>query len=306
MAGDRYRVLRSFPAPGNPATHMVADAGTKRFLGAVGANYYRPWVFPLYTPSHLTVIREFPFDHPFHNGIFVGQHPVVLGGREANFWATPPRRSPNDPIFRDIGRMDFPDSPAVEPHESGVKLTLRGVWRDEDGQPVLDEVRTVDFRAMDDATVCDVTSAKTASHGALEFPKTKFGSIGIRVEPRLLPSLGGVIHGDGGRRGDASVVTQTDSDFVAYEGGAPGGGRFGVCLRILDNSASDDRRGTWFIRDYGMAMFNPTWTRPISLPEGETWTVGLRVVAYDGAFTCDRAQAWREEIECAGRPLGDD
>ena len=39
------------------------------------------------------------------------------------------------------------------------------------------------------------------------------------------------------------------------------------------------------IRDYGMAMFNPTMATPIRLARGETWTAALRVAAYDGELT---------------------
>jgi hypothetical protein len=270
---------------------MVKDAQAGRYLGGYGANFYRNWVFPLYTPSGLTVVQEFAYDHPFHNGFFVGQSPVKSGDRVANFWAAPPRRSHNDAVFVHVGRMAAQGQPACEVHDWGVRFTLKSVWLDEHEQPVLDETRTVEFCTADGATICDMRSAKTAAYGALEFPQTKFGSIGIRVEPRLLPPLGAVVLADGGRRGSAAQVDQQrESDYVAYENDAPLGGRFGVFMTIRDPGV----RGPWFIRDYGMAMYNPTWERGISVPEGQTWTVSLRVVAYDGALTVERANAWKE------------
>ena len=42
--------------------YLVTDPATGRCLGGVGANHYRPWVFPLYTPSGLTV--NFPLTTP--------------------------------------------------------------------------------------------------------------------------------------------------------------------------------------------------------------------------------------------------
>ena len=41
----------------------------------------QPWVYPLYTPAGHQVLQEFAFDHPFHNGCFVGLHPVVYAER---------------------------------------------------------------------------------------------------------------------------------------------------------------------------------------------------------------------------------
>ena len=276
MSDGRYEVKV------NERTNMVVERATARCLGAVGSNFYDTWVFPLYTPGGLTVVREFPFDHPFHNGFFVGQHPVNVGERVGNFWASPPRRGRDDHIFVNVGRVDAPREPDVEVSNDAVRFTFRNVWRDEHEEPLIDEVRTVTFRAADDATLCDMTSETIASQGAVEYPQTKFGSIGVRVEPRLLPPLGGTVIADGGRRGNAEVTHEGESDFVAYEHDG-----FGVLLHILDAA-----RGPWFIRDYGMAMYNPTWTRSISTPAGESWTVGLRVVAYDGLLTEERAKLW--------------
>ena len=147
----------------------------------------------------------------------------------------------------------------------------------------------IDLYSVEDATICDMRSSKIASYGALDFAQTKFGSIGIRVEPRLLPISGGVVIGDAGRRGSADALVDQESDFVAYENQLAGSGRFGVWLHSLE----PDRRGPWFVRDYGMALYAPTRLRSIHLPQGETWNVALRVAAYDGQLSNERSQQWR-------------
>jgi hypothetical protein len=76
---------------------------------------------------------------------------------------------------------------------------------------------------------------------------------------------------------------------VAYEADVLGLGRFGVCMMVIENSADADRKGPWFVRDYGMAMFNATMTRSIRIGQEETWTTGLRVMAYDGVLNEERA-----------------
>jgi hypothetical protein len=196
-----------------------------------------------------------------------------------------------------IGRMDAPDPVDVRVGDQGVRFTLRSVWRDEHEEPVLDEERVVTMRALPDATVCDVTSNKCAAYGELNFPQSKFGSIGLRVEPRLLPPLGGEIIGvQGGteRRGTAEECANARAcDCVAYEADHPTVGRWGVAMCILDNSASPRRDGPWFIRDYGMAMFNATQDEGVQVGEGSTWSAALRVVAYEGTLSADRARAWR-------------
>jgi hypothetical protein len=244
------------------------------------------------------VIQEYAYDHPFHNGAFVAQYPVQVGERVGNFWVTPPRRGFHDPVYAKVGRVDAAMPPTVGISGEVITFTVNSVWRDENEEPLIDEVRTVSFRALEDATVCDMASRKVAAYGAVEFGKTKFGSIGARVEPRLLPSLGGQIIGclDGElHRGTADEVANDKAcDAVAYENDVAGVGVYGLCLMILDNSASSDRRGPWFIRDYGLAMFNATRNASIVVPAGNAWTATLRVIAYDGALSAARLAAWKE------------
>jgi hypothetical protein len=289
--------MNSYQVHPNAQSHFVTT--DDRVLGAYGTSFWRSWVYPFYTPAGYTVVENNPFDHPFHNGIFVGQNPVRVGDREGNFWGLPVRRNHDDPVaVRKTGRMDPQGAPVAEVTAAGVRFTLKSIWRDDQEQPMLDEVRTVVLRALPDANLCDMTSRKTAAYGAAEFPQTKFGSLCLRVEPRLLSALGGQVIGclDGElRRGAADDVANTKvCDAVAYENDVPGLGVHGVCLMILDNSASPDRRGPWFIRDYGLATVNATQRESIHVPAGGDWTVTLRVVAYDGALTGERLTAWKD------------
>ena len=199
-----------------------------------------------------------------------------------------PRRSFTDKVFEKLGRMDTQKEIDISPHENGVQFVQKVIWRDENEEPLIDEIRTVNLHAFADATVCDMRSEKIASYGAVTYPQTKFGSIGIRVEPRLLPLMGGVVFGDNGRKGGVEVVHEGESDFVAYQNALTGHGQFGVFMSILDEGV----RGPWFIRDYGMALYNPTWTGSISTPAGDSWKIALRVIAYDGELTPARAAHW--------------
>lgn len=274
----------------NARTHLVVETNTGRCLGGIGTNFYRPFVFPFYTPAGHTVIQEFAFDHPFHNGIFVGQAPVKVGEREAWFWGAPPRRSFTDRLFENLGRMDTQKEIDITRHSNGVQFIQNIVWRDANEEPLIDEVRSVNLYAMEDGTACDMTSEKVAAYGDVEYPQTKYGSIGMRVEPRLLPVMGGVVIGDNGRKGKIEVIDDNTSDYIAYQNTLHGHGHLGVFMKILD----DATRGPWFIRDYGMALYNPTQTGPVETKAKASWKIGLRFVAYDGELTTDRVKNWCE------------
>jgi len=266
---------------------MVVERSTGRCLGAVAVSHYRPFVFPLYSPRGYTVVEGCPPDHPFHNGVFVGQRPVLAGEREGNFWATPPRTSNHDHIQQNMGRMET-RAIRSEAHDRGVRFVLDCVWVDENDEPMLDETRTIDLYVESDATVCDMVSTKAAAYGALVYPRTKHGSVGMRVEQRLLPELGGVVIADGGRRGRADVVHEQESDYIAYESELDGQGTVGVLMTVLH----DDVPGVWFVRDYGMAMYDSTLRQEIVSDEGESWSVGVRIAAYDGPLDDERAGRW--------------
>ena len=268
---------------------VVRNETTGRWLGGVGANYYRSWVFPLYTPRGLTVLQEFPFDHPFHNGLWVAQGPLQLGGETVHFWPMPPERRPGETLFTHMGRIETVGLPIVEPHDRGVLFTLQSVWRTAAGAPVLDETRTVDLYDVDDGTVCDVTTVQRASYGALHYDATKFGAICVRTDPRLAPVVGAEVIADGGRRGKAEVALQKPNAYVAYESRAANvvGDVFGILLSVPGQQPHE-----WFIRDYGLAAYNPMFEQPREVAQGDSLRVNLRVVAYDAPLTEARALRW--------------
>ena len=277
--------------------NMVLERTTGRLLGGVGHNDLRSWCYPLHTPRGLGVTQENPFDHSFHNGVFVAQAQVVRNGVLSNFWVVHPDwRSPDSHVYNSLGQIRYRERADITPLQSGYRFTYHSTWNGADGAPVLDEVRHFDLYALGDATICDVTSRKTATYGELLFQANKHGSIGARVQPQLLPPFGGeIVAGLGGRtyRGVADdVASGKERDFVSYETEAANLGRFGICLMILNNTASENLTGPWFIRDYGMAMFNATMNEDVVVAKGDTWEAALRVAAYDGSVSVDRVRSW--------------
>lgn len=274
---------------------MVQNEQSGRWLGGFGANYYRSWVYPLLTPKGLTVIQEFPYDHPFHNGLWVAQGPIQFendGGQETvHFWPAPPERRPGESLFSHMGRIESLGLPTIETDEYGVRFTLQSCWRNGKGAPVLDEIRTVHLYEGEYATLCDVTTVQQANYGAVHYEASKFGAICIRTDPRLTPVLGATVIADGGRRGKAEVALQKANAYVAYESAPSNSSEgFGILL-----SVPGARPAEWFIRDYGLATYNPMFEQPRTVARGDSLTVTLRVVAYDNPLTDARAQRWIQQ-----------
>lgn len=286
-------------SPDDVPGRYVVERETGRMLAGVGHNPNRAWVFPLNTPRGLNVVQEYAFDHPFHNGVFVGQAKVRVGERVAHFWSPwPDWRQPNNHIYSNIGLLEYGrgEPAAIEEINGGYRFTYRTTWRDEHREPFLDEVRTIDVSDLGDGTAVDVFTTKTANYGAVHYEANKHGTIGVRIQPQLLPFMGGAILAGFGERiesGQETLVNGSNADFVAYQSDVPGLGTIGVCLIVTENSAADHKQGPWFVRDYGMAMFNATMNDPIDTPAGESWIAGLRVIAYDGPISLERVASWR-------------
>src|SRR5665213_2537970 len=277
--------------------YFVCEKGTRRILGAVGNDDTRAWVYPLLTPRGIPVTQESPFDHPFHQGVFVGQGKVCARGRMSNFWSPYyDFRQPNNPMYQNLGIIRYAEGPQIAEDPDGYTFTYTTVWSDERGEPLLDERRVVRLYEGEDATFCDVESTKRSSYVDVVYAANKHGSIGARVQPQLLPAFGGSVVALSDQRltrGSADEVAHGEAcDVVAYEADIPVLGRAGVALKILDNSDTGDRRGPWFVRDYGLVMFNPTMDRDVEVPLGESWTTALRIAAYDGCLTANRCNIW--------------
>ncbi len=290
MSTPRFQVVTTpGDAPGHPATHLVVDRAAQIPVGGFGAGYYRPWVFPFYTPAGKNVIQAYPFDHPFHNGIFVGANPVYVDGRQANFWAVPPRRKEQDAVFHHVGRMDRADVPWIRVYTHGVQFVQYSIWRDEQGQPVLDEVRTVTLGVLGDVHLCDVTTCMSAVYGDLQFPATKFGILCVRVEPRLVPACGGRIQADGAREGQQGIHG-IPGRYVVMHNPVWGNGPYGVLM----SDPEPEERDPWCVGAYGIVSRNPVLWQERSVPRGTDWCCSLRVIAFDGAFRDDRIGDWLE------------
>lgn len=275
--------------PGHPRTHLVVDGETRIPVGGFGAGYYKAWVFPFYTPAGKNVIQAYPFDHPFHNGIFVDANPVFINERQANFWAVPPRRKADDAVFHHVGRMDRAGAPEIQMLSAGVRFVQHSVWRDEQGLPVLVETGTIILGILGDAHLCDMKTRFGATYGDLRFPATKFGILCVRIEPRLVPASGGCIWADGGREGRENIHG-TPVQYVTFHNPVLGNGPYG----ILMSDPEPELRDPWCVGQYGIVSRNPVLRRELTVPQGADWSCSIRVLAFDGAFREARIRNWLE------------
>jgi hypothetical protein len=243
-------------------------------VAGIGHHHYRPWLFPLYTPSGQQVLQEFAFDHPFHNGCFMGWSPVRVNGSDHNFWATPPQRTQPDPMMEHLGRQRQEGVMRLAREGAAIVATMSVAWEAQDGTPVMAEERRFTVRADAAFHQVSVESRLQALDSEIVLPVTKFAGLGVRLDVRLTQLAGAVFSGDSGH-GEADQLHGRASSFIDIEG-KHGSHRFGLRL-------SSRRSLKWFVRGYGLVLLNPVTEAPTCLKAGEVLVQDITLTAYDGA-----------------------
>lgn len=254
-----------------PQGWLAWNASKATAIAGVGASYMRPWLFPLYTPAGRQTLQEFAFDHPFHNGLFIGIHPVECAGVSHNFWATPPQRAAEDEFMNALGRIVMRGEPALASDRGVLHAKFETEWVGLNDLVVFAERRSFEIY-VDEAGHHVSMESKLSALCDLHIPVTKFAGVGVRLDPRLTKTAGGRFvcqHGSGGAV-VAHGKTLDKLDVVA-------GGSNGFALTIR----SDHYKGPWFVRDYGLVLLNPATNEAIDMKAGDELRLSVSLIAND-------------------------
>jgi Methane oxygenase PmoA len=243
-------------------------------VAGIGHNFFRPWLYPLYSPSGRQVLQEYPFDHPFHNGLFIGWHPIKHGGRENNFWATPPQRSDPDPMMNNLGQVRAIESSVIQSSETCIQLTQLLDWVDIDGKKLFNETRTFTLwqPGMLSHAVRMESTLTCLTADPIIFEHTKFAGIGVRLDPALTPALGGHFENSSGEVGRASLFHGNYFESLSVRSRNDD-----LELKINPNGFT----APWFVRDYGLVLLNPSSPSGQALGLGQCISQSVELIASD-------------------------
>lgn len=242
---------------------VLADG---KLISGYSANELRSYVFPLYTPAGVLVIQEAPPDHPHHQGIWAG---LEIDGHDlwnaGSFGRACHRQTNHRPLTELTPTTD----------ENGVIFAHEVVWETVGGTRLLQEKRTVRFSADGECTRVDWRSDFSAADRPVTLGQTKEAGLALRVPPHWETSFGGVIRNAAGAVGE-SACFDSDSPWLNVQGSAGNGQYAGVVLLPRSQPCP------WFTRDYGCHVYNPLRQQPVHLQPGESFSLALTVLAYDG------------------------
>jgi hypothetical protein len=257
--------------------HQVAVRidGTERLRWHHGPQYPRPFLFPLRGPASGESLTRMGHpgapDHDHHRSVWFA-HEKVSG---VNFWSD---RGPAR--VRQTDWLCYQDGDA----EAVVAVKLR--WFDgHDPKPLLDQLLVLGVRpGPDGETFVELQSTFTPTAATLEFGKTNFGFLAVRVAKGLSAFFGtGVLTNSDGKVGEPALFAQPAA-WVDYSSPAEG-------ITYFDHPTNPGHPTSWHVREDGWMGAANCLREPRSTTRQSPLALRYLLHAHRGKLDADRATA---------------
>lgn len=257
-----------------------------RIIAALSQNAYRVYIYPLLTPSGVSVTAESPIDHPHHNSITIGADHfdcLFLYDRSRveratyNFYVndTFQGRAPCSIVSTAVD--------SIEMAEDRLRIDQRLEWRGpvEWGAPnrrvLARETRTIDIQPGKTANILRIDSRLEPTDWDILIGPTRHAYFTVRMADGLRVIDGGTIVDADGRRAVQRINGNTAA-WVDLYGTGPHGREAGAAIIPHPSSLPT----AWYAHDWGSVAVNPFLHEQGSLPRGGSMNVGVTIVAHDG------------------------
>jgi VCBS repeat-containing protein len=282
---------------GKPLTSYIYEFDPANPPAARNVLLTKPVLFPLRTPSGITVTRGWPFekiegerqDHPHHIGLYFTYDEI----NSNNFWNNSRNPLPAIKHIKAEVTTDAKGAPALQ--------TLAN-WTGTDNKPLLAEKRITSFMPGKDQHIIDIDIELKAIAEEVSFGDTKEGMFAIRLAQWLTENtdekyeLGtGTYLSCNGDEKERNVWGKR-AQWVRIQGNKDDKT---VGIAILNHPTSTNYPTYWHARGYGAFSANPLGqyafqksrknpdAKPfnLTLKKGETAEFKFRVIIYDGERT---------------------
>jgi hypothetical protein len=226
---------------------------------------FKPFWYPLYSPSGLRLTENSPADHPHHHSLWFG-HSSVNGH---DIWSE----------TGSVGRIVLQNIRDVVTGSVFAGWTETNAWVSPDREKLLEEDRIHRIWWVRQGFLLDIRFCFRATEGEVRFGQEKDAGLGLRVADSLDVEDGGLIVNSRGEQNEAGTFDR-QADWIDFSG--PVAGRTGGVALF---NGSDVPEHPWFTRDYGPALSNFMRFRPHTLAPGEQLLLSFRVYLHDGDAT---------------------
>lgn len=279
------------PLPDHQVSFQID--GQERLRWHFGSQYPRPFLFPLIGPSGSSLTRmghPGAPNHDHHQSIWFAHH-KVLG---IDFWANnlPPRIRQREWLAYVDG-----DSEAV----MAVKL---GWYDGHDPKELLEQELIIAVQPGGPPgseaareTLVELQSTFRPTGDMLEFGKTNFGFLAVRVAKSLSAHFGGGIISDSEGRIGEPAIFGNQARWMDYSGPVPGGADEGITY--FDHPSNPNAPTHWHVREDGWMGASACYSGPIMATVTQPLVLRYLLQAHHGKV--DTAIANAVEADFRGR-----
>ena len=263
---------------------------------SLSQNDYRNYIYPLFTPSGISLTAESPIDHPHHQSISIGADHfncyLPFGDdkfEEANynFYVnyTFQGRAPGRIISKSIENKEIT--------ENHLRVIQTLFWQgpEEWGAPnrrhVATEKRVIDIYPGQNSNIVDITSILHPTKWEIKIGPTRHGYFTIRLADGLRMVDGGTLWNSDRLTGQ-EVLSNVNSQWIDAYGPSYMGHKVGLAIFPYGNTGYD----SWGISDYGIITINPLLNKKYTLRKDSAIEFAVRIVAHEG----DTYEAKIEEL----------
>ncbi len=259
--------------PGHRASFQVD--GIERLGYWFGSDLRRPFWFPVMGPAGRPVTRmghpHDPAGHSHHNSVWVS-HMDVNG---VDFWAD----------FGE-GRITHEGIDRYEDGSESAAMSVRNIWRDSGGRPLLKEWRRTEVRPVsNDDWWMLVELVLEPSVGDVTFGKTPFGLFAVRVAKTMgVRDGGGRVRNSEGGINEKGVFWKP-ARWVDYSGPVTASRRNGITL--MDHPGNPGCPSVYHVRDDGWMGVSFTYGAPYVLKTGQRLQLLYGLWVHDDEPSCE-------------------
>ncbi|HVK10023.1 MAG TPA: PmoA family protein [Gemmataceae bacterium] len=274
------------PLPDHQASFRID--GSERLRWHFGPAYPRPFFYPIVGPSGTPLTRMgHPGDpgHDHHRSVWFAHH-KVLG---IDFWGD------NSPArVRQTQWLCYKDGP-----DEAVMAVRLGWFDGHDPKALLEQELVAAVRSGPDGeTFVELQSTFRPTAETLEFGKTNFGFLAVRVAKHLSAHFGGgTITNSAGATGEPAVFAKP-ALWVDYSGPTAKGGAEGITY--FSHPSNPGHPAKWHVREDGWMGAAVCIDGPVTTPRAKPLTLRYLLHAHTGPASAERAKAVLDEF--AKRP----
>ena len=263
-----------------------------RPIAALSQNAYRAYIFPLFTPSGVSVTAESPIDHPHHNSVTVGADHFdclfVYDGHRTergtyNFYVNETFQG------RATGRIASVSVDSEEIADDTLRIVQRLEWQGpiEWGAPdrrvLANETRTIDVRTTGESNILGIRSRLEPTEWDIIIGPTRHAYFTVRMADGLRVVDGGKIM-DADGRSTVQDINANSAAWVDMSATGPHGLRVGVTVVAHPSPLPTG----WYAHEWGTVAVNPFLYQEQSIRGGEALELGVTVAAHDGPVPLDK------------------